>query len=100
MEQWSTLVEGRWTDQPVDFKANPIVEVLWYDAYAKATDSWESEVDNKPIRVVSIGYVIHEDSTALTLASLVTENSIGHVLTITNGCIEDVRYFVDIRDAE
>lgn len=67
-----------------------LVEVLWWDAQAKAIE-WEEKVNNDAIMTCSVGYVLHDTDTALTIAAIVNENHIGHALTIPYGCIEEVR---------
>lgn len=67
-----------------------LVEVLWWDAQAKALD-WEEKVDGKAVKTASVGYVVHDLDEAITLVAVVNENHVAHAITIPTGCIESIR---------
>lgn len=75
------------------FKGNPglrLVEVLWWDAQAKALD-WEEDVSDKAIMTCSVGYVLHDTDLAITVVAIINENHVAHALTIPHGCVEKIR---------
>lgn len=67
-----------------------LVEVLWWDAQAKAIE-WEESVNNKAVMTCSVGYVLHDTDEAITIAAIINENHVAHALTVPYGCVHEVR---------
>lgn len=64
-----------------------IVEVIWNDAQAVATEQWEEGFDGEPATTCTVGYLVGETKTTVTLMSMINMNHIGHGITIPRGCI-------------
>lgn len=67
-----------------------LVEILWWDAQAKALE-WEESVSGEAIMTCSVGYVLHDTDVAITIAAIINENHLAHALTVPHGCIEAIR---------
>lgn len=80
--KWKNHVQRR-----LDGKVGlPIVEVLWEDALASALD-WTEDPDVEPMPTYTIGYIIKETETNITLAQMINMHHVGHVVTIPKSCI-------------
>lgn len=71
----------------------PVVEVLWWDAVSVGAVDWEDEhsVDIKPALSFVVGYVVADTEEALTVVSLVNEDSYAHGICIPKGMVHEVR---------
>lgn len=70
---------------------HPLVEVVWMDA-VDFTDWKEFDhIPNKPCRSWSVGYLVAEDETAITLVGLMNEHSWSLGITIPRGMIQEIR---------
>lgn len=71
----------------------PIVEILWWDALAKATDNWQEDITNEATMVSTCGYLTFSDGEVVTVMSLIHTHAVGHGITIPISCIiGDIRY--------
>jgi hypothetical protein len=70
----------------------PLVEVSWYDAIE--VNQWEDmdNFPNKPMLSWSVGYLVAEDSSAITLVSLVNKHHWSLGITIPLGMVEKIQY--------
>lgn len=71
----------------------PVVEVVWWDAVSVGALDWEDEhsVDIKPALSFTVGYIIADTPEALTIVSLVNEDSYAHGICIPRGMVHEVR---------
>lgn len=63
-----------------------VVEVVWDDALAGSLE-WTEKATTHTMETTSVGYLIHQDETSITLASLINKTHIGHTITIPRGCV-------------
>lgn len=72
---------------------DPVVEVVWFDAVSVGAVDWEDEhsVDILPALSFVVGYVIADTDEALTVVSLVNEDSYAHGICIPKGMVYEVR---------
>lgn len=85
---WTNHTEARVAGKP----GYPIVEVIWDDAQASATITWDAEVTSDLAPTTTVGYLVQKDRRSYTVASLINLNHIGHCITIPKACVREIRY--------
>lgn len=71
----------------------PIVSVVWED-HCQHGGSWVQfgDVDNRPVVIHSVGYLIHSDRKYISLASCVCSPQMGKgTFTVIRSCIKDFK---------
>jgi hypothetical protein len=71
----------------------PVVEIVWEDALASATD-WAEDAGNELMPTTTVGYLVSETRRSLTIVSLINTNHVGHGITIPKRCIVKRRTLV------
>jgi hypothetical protein len=71
----------------------PVVEVVWEDALASATD-WSEDAGNELMPTTTVGYLVHETKRSLTVVSLINTDHVGHGITIPKRCVVSRRTLV------
>lgn len=69
----------------------PLVEVVWLDAVDFTEWKDFDYVPNKPCRSWSVGYLVAEDESAITLVGLANEHSWSLGITIPRGMVVEIR---------
>ena len=98
---------AHYTDIPQDTQTSPnqilsdrwhqtdnhtIIEIEWLDAISTG-DDWtaDQDLDLNPAPSLSIGYLISDNPTSITIASLLNSEWWGQGITIPKGCIIQTR---------
>jgi hypothetical protein len=70
-----------------------LVEVLWWDAGDISGEPWfgVAEVTNRLYKTVTVGYIVSEDETAISLVATVNEHHFAHGIVIPAAWIEEIR---------
>ena len=80
---WSVHTENRAAGRP----GYPMVEIIWEDAQAIATEDWVEEFDGNAALTTTVGYLVGKTRSTVTVVSMINSNHIGHGITIPKGCI-------------
>lgn len=84
---------NRWRGNPHKW---PIVEILWVDAVADGLLEWLDPEDVEtiqPVDSVVVGYLLKQTDTHTTVASLINDGSVAHILCIPNQIITETRHW-------
>ena len=74
----------------------PVVEILWVDAVADGLLEWLDPEDVEtiqPVDSVVVGYLLKQTDTHTTVASLINDGSVAHILCIPNQIITETRHW-------
>lgn len=74
--------------------SHTIIEIEWLDAISTG-DDWtaDQDLDLNPAPSLSVGYLVSDNPTSITIASLVNAEWWGQGITIPKGCIIQTRLF-------
>jgi hypothetical protein len=74
-------------------KKHRIVEVHWTDAVVGSGETWAelSELKNKAMPSISVGFLVKESKDSITLAALKNEHHVALTLTIPRRMIDSMR---------
>lgn len=75
-------------------KQPPLVEVLWLDA-SDIEGGWfgHDEINkSKPAPSLSVGYLVHKDTSCVKIVSLINETHAGNGIMIPMGMVKKINY--------
>lgn len=74
-------------------KKHKIVEVHWTDAVVGSGETWAelSELKNKAMPSITVGFLVKESKDAITVAALKNEHHVGLTLVIPRRMIDSMR---------
>lgn len=90
------LVNARWKNKDYQY---PLVEVLWDDATSVSGEEWadiSEAIKCKPAKTVSVGYMVADKDSHVTLVATVNSHHIGHGILIPRGMIKEIRFLQSV----
>ena len=73
----------------------PIVDIVWRDAYGTADWHLVGDDDDEPVIVHSVGYLVDEDKHYyhLTATFVAETGKMCNTISIPKGCVMSIKYF-------